>query len=99
MNKRTIYIPFFIVDLVPELSKQFKILKFPPFLYQVYCVGCDPGSLPSFEMMALFGCKARVLRGPACTINDLFDRDIDRKVSLFMWYNDMSNLYPFSMLV
>ncbi|KAG5390129.1 hypothetical protein IGI04_031670 [Brassica rapa subsp. trilocularis] len=31
-------------------------------------------------MMALFGCKARVLRGAACTINDLFDRDIDRKV-------------------
>ncbi|CAF2247453.1 unnamed protein product [Brassica napus] len=43
-------------------------------------LAADPGSLPSFEMMALFGCKALVLRGPACTINDLFDRDIDRKV-------------------
>ncbi|KAJ4880304.1 4-hydroxybenzoate polyprenyltransferase [Raphanus sativus] len=43
-------------------------------------LAADPGSLPSFEMMALFGCKALLLRGAGCTINDLFDRDIDTKV-------------------
>ncbi|WZZ10056.1 hypothetical protein YC2023_095977 [Brassica napus] len=69
-------------DEFPEPSNYMKFVKsmVADMDDHVYCVGCDPGSLPSFEMMALFGCKARVLRGPACTINDLFDRDIDRKV-------------------
>ncbi|KAL2515736.1 4-hydroxybenzoate polyprenyltransferase [Forsythia ovata] len=39
-----------------------------------------PGSLPDFKMMALFGSGALLLRGAGCTINDLLDQDIDRKV-------------------
>ncbi|CAH2078153.1 unnamed protein product, partial [Thlaspi arvense] len=43
-------------------------------------LAADPGSLPSFKMMGLFGCGALLLRGAGCTINDLLDRDIDTKV-------------------
>ncbi|WZZ46410.1 hypothetical protein YC2023_042669 [Brassica napus] len=38
-------------------------------------------------MWTLYGAsKALVLRGAACTINDLFDRDIDRKVEYVFSY-------------
>uniref|UniRef100_M4DRZ0 4-hydroxybenzoate polyprenyltransferase, mitochondrial n=1 Tax=Brassica campestris TaxID=3711 RepID=M4DRZ0_BRACM len=43
-------------------------------------LAADPGSLPSFKMMCLFGCGAVLLRGAGCTINDLLDQDIDTKV-------------------
>ncbi|WZZ75964.1 hypothetical protein YC2023_087334 [Brassica napus] len=43
-------------------------------------LAADPGSLPSFKMMGLFGCGAILLRGAGCTINDLLDQDIDTKV-------------------
>uniref|UniRef100_A0A1J3ETJ9 4-hydroxybenzoate polyprenyltransferase, mitochondrial n=1 Tax=Noccaea caerulescens TaxID=107243 RepID=A0A1J3ETJ9_NOCCA len=43
-------------------------------------LAADPGSLPSFKMMGLFGCGALLLRGAGCTINDLLDQDIDTKV-------------------
>ncbi|KAL0738856.1 hypothetical protein Bca4012_015066 [Brassica carinata] len=43
-------------------------------------LAADPGSLPSFKMMSLFGCGAILLRGAGCTINDLLDQDIDTKV-------------------
>ena len=49
-------------------------------------MAADPGSLPSFKYMALFGCGALLLRGAGCTINDLLDQDIDTKVSLFLSY-------------
>jgi hypothetical protein len=46
-----------------------------------------PGELPDLKMLALFGCGAVLLRGAGCTVNDLFDRDIDNKVILpfFSW--------------
>ncbi|KAF8077318.1 hypothetical protein N665_1046s0006 [Sinapis alba] len=43
-------------------------------------LAADPGSLPCFKMMGLFGCGAILLRGAGCTINDLLDQDIDTKV-------------------
>ncbi|RIA04969.1 hypothetical protein BRARA_K00707 [Brassica rapa] len=43
-------------------------------------LAADPGSLPSFKLMGLFGCGAILLRGAGCTINDLLDQDIDTKV-------------------
>jgi 4-hydroxybenzoate polyprenyltransferase len=33
--------------------------------------------------LALFGTGAIVMRGAGCTINDLWDRDIDKKVGKF----------------
>ncbi|XP_021730901.1 4-hydroxybenzoate polyprenyltransferase, mitochondrial-like [Chenopodium quinoa] len=43
-------------------------------------MAAEPGSLPDFKMLALFGCGAFLLRGAGCTINDLLDQDIDVKV-------------------
>ena len=38
------------------------------------------GALPDASLMALFGVGAFAMRGAGCTINDLWDRDIDRQV-------------------
>ncbi|XP_042498990.1 4-hydroxybenzoate polyprenyltransferase, mitochondrial isoform X2 [Macadamia integrifolia] len=43
-------------------------------------LAASPGSLPDFKMMSLFGCGALLLRGAGCTVNDLLDSDIDKKV-------------------
>lgn len=39
------------------------------------------GALPDPKLLALFGTGALIMRGAGCTINDLWDRDIDGKVS------------------
>lgn len=39
-----------------------------------------PGCIPDLYMLALFGTGALVMRGAGCTINDMWDRDIDAKV-------------------
>lgn len=39
-----------------------------------------PGCFPDFYMLMLFGTGALVMRGAGCTINDMWDRDIDAKV-------------------
>lgn len=38
------------------------------------------GELPDVKTLALFGCGALIMRGAGCTINDLWDKDIDAKV-------------------
>ena len=45
-------------------------------------MAAEPGNLPDFKMLVLFGCGALLLRGAGCTINDLLDQDIDVKVIL-----------------
>lgn len=40
-----------------------------------------PGCFPDPYMLALFGTGALIMRGAGCTINDMWDRDIDAKVS------------------
>jgi hypothetical protein len=40
-----------------------------------------PGSLPDLKMLGLFGLGAFIMRGAGCTINDMWDKDIDKKVS------------------
>ncbi|NXP76790.1 COQ2 protein, partial [Ramphastos sulfuratus] len=40
-----------------------------------------PGCLPDGRMLALFGVGAVLMRGAGCTINDMWDRDYDRKVT------------------
>ncbi len=39
-----------------------------------------PGNLPDVKLLALFGAGALLLRGAGCTVNDLWDRDLDAKV-------------------
>ncbi|KAK9704260.1 MIR domain [Popillia japonica] len=44
-------------------------------------VAANPGFLPDPTMLALFGTGALIMRGAGCTINDMWDRDLDGKVS------------------
>lgn len=39
------------------------------------------GALPDFTMLVLFGLGAFIMRGAGCTINDIWDQDIDKKVN------------------
>lgn len=43
-------------------------------------LAADPGCLPQVSMLALFGAGAVLMRGAGCTINDMWDRDFDKKV-------------------
>lgn len=43
-------------------------------------LAAEPGGFPDWNMLALFGAGAFIMRGAGCTINDLWDRDIDGKV-------------------
>lgn len=43
-------------------------------------LSANAGALPDLKMLALFGVGAFVMRGAGCTINDMWDRDIDAKV-------------------
>jgi len=40
------------------------------------------GHFPDVKLLLLFGAGSFVMRGAGCTINDLWDRDIDKKVNL-----------------
>jgi len=37
-------------------------------------------ALPDLYMLALFGIGAFIMRGAGCTINDMWDQDIDKMV-------------------
>ena len=39
-----------------------------------------PGCLPDLQLLALFATGSILLRGAGCTVNDLWDRDLDRQV-------------------
>ncbi|XP_075879121.1 4-hydroxybenzoate polyprenyltransferase, mitochondrial [Nelusetta ayraudi] len=41
----------------------------------------DPGCLPHLGMLSLFGTGALLMRGAGCTINDMWDKDFDKKVA------------------
>ncbi|XP_016402394.1 4-hydroxybenzoate polyprenyltransferase, mitochondrial-like [Sinocyclocheilus rhinocerous] len=43
-------------------------------------LAADPGCLPDLRMLALFGVGALLMRGAGCTINDMWDKDFDKKV-------------------
>ncbi|KAI7812807.1 4-hydroxybenzoate polyprenyltransferase, mitochondrial [Triplophysa rosa] len=43
-------------------------------------LAADPGCLPDFRILALFGVGALLMRGAGCTINDMWDKDFDKKV-------------------
>ena len=51
-----------------------------PCLWSV-ALAASPGALPSLSLFTLYGVGAFVMRGAGCTINDLWDRDIDKKVA------------------
>ena len=43
-------------------------------------IAAPAGALPDATLLAMFGVGAFAMRGAGCTINDLWDRDIDRQV-------------------
>lgn len=43
-------------------------------------LAASAGSLPDLKMLALFSAGAFVMRGAGCTINDMWDKDLDGKV-------------------
>jgi len=44
------------------------------------CLATQAGQLPDVQLLALFGVGSLVMRGAGCTINDMWDRNIDRQV-------------------
>ena len=48
--------------------------------YRSIAIAAKEAELPDLKMVVLFGFGSVVLRGAACTVNDLLDRDIDKKV-------------------
>lgn len=52
-------------------------------------LAADPGCLPHLGLLTLFGTGALLMRGAGCTINDMWDKDFDKKViqSTLILYN------------
>jgi len=44
------------------------------------CLATQAGHLPDAQLLAMFGLGSLVMRGAGCTINDMWDRNIDRQV-------------------
>ncbi|XP_058403387.1 4-hydroxybenzoate polyprenyltransferase, mitochondrial isoform X1 [Diceros bicornis minor] len=44
-------------------------------------LAAEPGCFPDWYMLSLFGTGAVLMRGAGCTINDMWDRDYDKKVT------------------
>ncbi|GAB5570670.1 4-hydroxybenzoate polyprenyltransferase [Prionailurus iriomotensis] len=42
-------------------------------------LAAEPGCFPDWYMLSLFGTGAVLMRGAGCTINDMWDRDYDKK--------------------
>lgn len=47
-------------------------------------LAAPPGALPDLRTLALFGTGAVLLRGAGCTVNDLWDRDLDKQVGCWL---------------
>ncbi|MEW5310122.1 MAG: hypothetical protein WDW38_001950 [Sanguina aurantia] len=43
-------------------------------------LAASPGHLPDLQLLMLFGAGAVLLRGAGCTVNDLWDMELDKKV-------------------
>ncbi|KAL3151983.1 Palmitoyl-protein thioesterase 1, variant 2 [Trebouxia sp. C0010 RCD-2024] len=69
-----------VVDesLVKRDSQGTWLLAWPCFWS--IAIAAPSGSLPDLQLLALFATGSILLRGAGCTINDLWDRDLDRQV-------------------
>ena len=52
-----------------------------PCFWSTALASASQASLPDPRLLGLFGAGALVMRGAGCTINDLWDRDIDQQVA------------------
>ncbi|KAL6615344.1 hypothetical protein ACP70R_037614 [Stipagrostis hirtigluma subsp. patula] len=55
--------------------------RLEPFVNRSIAAAGNRGELPNLKMLALFGYGSTILKCVGCTVNDLLDRDIDRKVA------------------
>ncbi|XP_025829164.1 4-hydroxybenzoate polyprenyltransferase, mitochondrial-like [Agrilus planipennis] len=89
-NKRKYAVATKLVDLAPNSVKPYlKLIRldkpigswllFWPCGWSI-ASAADAGCLPDPFLLFLFGTGALVMRGAGCTINDMWDRDIDAKV-------------------
>jgi 4-hydroxybenzoate polyprenyltransferase len=51
-----------------------------PCFWSIVLASSHPLSLETLHMLSLFGGGALILRGAGCTINDLWDKELDRQV-------------------
>jgi len=90
ISKRQLKIASNVVDSFPSPAKPFLKLArldkpigtwllFWPCGWSI-CLATPAGQLPDIQMLALFGVGALVMRGAGCTINDMWDRNIDKAV-------------------
>jgi 4-hydroxybenzoate polyprenyltransferase len=49
--------------------------------YWGLALAATPGTLPDWRLLAAFGIGTVVMRSAGCTVNDLWDRDIDKNVA------------------
>lgn len=56
-------------------------------------MAAPPACLPDLKLLVLFGIGAFIMRGAGCTINDMWDRDIDKMVFNLLY--DLSPSYSF----
>lgn len=75
----------------PALQPYLRLIRFDKpigtwllYLPCTWSIGlaASPGSLPDLKLLTLFGIGALVMRGAGCTINDMWDVDFDKKVSI-----------------
>ncbi|XP_011298854.1 4-hydroxybenzoate polyprenyltransferase, mitochondrial [Fopius arisanus] len=90
-QKRSVSVAAKIVDLSPpKIQPYMKLMRidkpigswllFWPCSWSI-AMAAAPGCLPDPNILALFGLGAFVMRGAGCTINDMWDQDIDKKVA------------------
>ncbi|XP_043473662.1 4-hydroxybenzoate polyprenyltransferase, mitochondrial [Leptopilina heterotoma] len=80
----------FVNNLSPKIQPYMKLMRiekpigswllFWPCGWSI-AMAAPAGSLPDLKMLALFGLGSVIMRGAGCTINDMWDQDIDKKVS------------------
>lgn len=56
-------------------------LLFLPCTWSI-SLAAPAGQLPDLQVLALFGLGSVLMRGAGCTINDMWDKDFDKKACL-----------------
>lgn len=65
-------------------------LLFWPFGWSI-ALAALPADLPDIKSLIMFGSMAFIMRGAGCTINDMWDKEIDRNVICFTFNQNASN--------
>ncbi|OWF41945.1 4-hydroxybenzoate polyprenyltransferase, mitochondrial-like isoform X2 [Mizuhopecten yessoensis] len=90
LNRCLTVSPKGILDASPKMIQPYlRLIRFdkPIGTYLLYwpctwsiAMAATPGHLPDLWLLTLFGAGAFFMRGAGCIVNDMWDRDIDKKV-------------------